>query len=61
MTNALDQSGYTNFAVCTDGEAALAEVEATPPSLIIADVNAPVVDGWQLCRILTTSCGRACS
>jgi len=52
MTGALERNGYTNFSVCADGDAALTEIEADPPALIIADVNAPVMDGWQLCRIL---------
>ena len=52
MTGALQRNGYTNVSVCADGGAALTEIEDTPPALIVADVNAPVMDGWQLCRIL---------
>ncbi|MEW6354800.1 MAG: response regulator [Planctomycetota bacterium] len=52
MMSALERNGYTNFSVCADGGAALAEIEADLPSLIIADANAPIMDGWQLCRVI---------
>ena len=52
MTRALTRRKYGDFVSFSDGGAALAEIEKEPPSLIIADVNAPVMDGWQLCRLL---------
>lgn len=52
MKRALEGRGFREFSLQRDGGAALSEIEAGPPALIIADVNAPVIDGWQLCRIL---------
>lgn len=38
-----------------DGEAALAQVDASPPDLILVDVMMPGLDGFQVCRRLKAS------
>lgn len=35
-----------------DGEAALARVEASPPDLVVLDINMPRLDGLEVCRRL---------
>jgi two-component system OmpR family response regulator len=35
-----------------DGEAALASVEASPPDLVVLDINMPKLDGLEVCRRL---------
>jgi len=45
------REGY-EVAVATDGEAALAAVEATPPDLVILDIMLPKLNGFDVCQRL---------
>jgi DNA-binding response OmpR family regulator len=42
----LERAGYT-VAEATNGREGLRELYATPPALVILDVNMPDLDGWQ--------------
>ena len=45
------KGGFVVDEAC-DGETALAQVDATPPDLILLDVMMPGLDGFQVCRRL---------
>ena len=49
LTDILEDEGYRVRCV-NDGEAALKEVEASPPDLIISDISMPRVDGVQVAQ-----------
>ena len=48
---ALEKAGLT-AREAEDGEAALASVEASPPDLVVLDINMPKLDGLEVCRRL---------
>ena len=48
----LERSGDANVDVVTSGDAALKAVGDTPPDLMILDLNLPVVDGTEVCRLI---------
>lgn len=48
---ALEREGYRVESV-TNGEAALASIEAAPPDLLITDLQMPRMGGDELCRTL---------
>jgi DNA-binding response OmpR family regulator len=43
--------GY-NILISGDGEEALQQIQATPPDLVLLDLNLPKLDGWEVCRRL---------
>jgi signal transduction histidine kinase/CheY-like chemotaxis protein len=49
MRDALEAAGY-QVKLAGDGAAALAQVEAARPDLLILDLTLPVVDGWEVLR-----------
>ena len=49
IRNALAAAGY-QVKTAEDGAAALAQVEAARPDLLILDLSLPVVDGWEVLR-----------
>jgi two-component system OmpR family response regulator len=56
LTFALGKAGM-KVSEASDGEAALAAVEASVPDLMILDINMPRLDGLDLCRHLRASGG----
>src|SRR5687768_11019583 len=48
---ALEKAGLT-AREAEDGEAALASVAASPPDLVVLDINMPKLDGLEVCRRL---------
>ena len=46
-------AGYT-VVTARDGESALKEVEEARPAAIVSDVNMPGMNGYQLCRKLSS-------
>jgi DNA-binding response OmpR family regulator len=50
IKHALERSRDAVVEIVTSGDAALASVRATPPDLVILDLNLPVVDGSDVCR-----------
>ena len=44
------RSGGMSVAEARGGEAALKHLEAAPPELIVADIQMPGMNGYQLCR-----------
>lgn len=50
----LKRAGYA-VAQQFDGKAALKEIAARPPDLVLLDVMLPGVDGWEICRQLAKS------
>jgi two-component system OmpR family response regulator len=49
LTFALCKAGLATREAA-DGEAALAEIEARPPDLVVLDINMPRMDGIEVCR-----------
>ena len=48
----LERGGDVDVDVAATGEAALAQAAAQPPHAIVLDLNLPVIDGLEVCRIL---------
>ncbi|MGE5655185.1 MAG: sensor histidine kinase [Actinomycetota bacterium] len=51
LSQALKVAGY-KVRVAINGEEAIAQVERTPPELILLDVQMPGIDGFETCRRL---------
>jgi CheY-like chemotaxis protein len=51
LRQALEEAGW-QVAVTGDGAAALAQIAATRPNLVILDLRLPTVDGWTVLRRL---------
>jgi CheY-like chemotaxis protein len=49
LSRRLLRAGYTTL-IAVDGAEALAVIEAEQPSLVLLDMNLPVVDGWTVCQ-----------
>lgn len=49
LSRRLHRAGYTAL-IAVDGAEALAVIEAEKPSLVLLDMNLPVVDGWTVCQ-----------
>jgi DNA-binding response OmpR family regulator len=47
----MTQAGY-EVRIAADGEAALQEVEISPPDLILLDVNMPKRSGFEVCETI---------
>ena len=54
ITRRLSRSGY-EVLVAKDGEVGLAMARSEAPSLILMDLDLPVVDGWEATRRLKAS------
>jgi len=54
LTFALAKAGMET-SEAGDGEAALAEIEARRPDLVVLDINMPRIDGLEVCRRLRAS------
>ncbi len=52
----LRQRGY-EVAVARSGEEALAQVDESPPALVLLDVMLPGIDGFEVCRLLRERAG----
>ena len=52
IKHTLERSGDADAEVVGSGDAALRAVSAHPPDLIILDLNLPVLNGLEVCRIL---------
>jgi DNA-binding response OmpR family regulator len=50
----LRQAGYV-VRTATDGDAALAEIQAAPPDLILLDVNLPHRSGYDVCEVVRSN------
>ena len=48
----LERGGDVDVDVAMTGEAALAHAANQPPHAVVLDLNLPVIDGWEVCRIL---------
>ena len=51
LFSSLTKSGY-RVTVAQRGEAALAQIEADPPALVILDLNLPGMNGLDVCRVM---------
>ena len=51
---ALEKAGFET-AQAEDGEAALAQAQASPPDLLVLDINMPKLSGLEVCRRLRAS------
>lgn len=47
----LGKEGYT-VDIARDGAAALRMLQARPPDLVLLDVMLPLIDGFELCRLI---------
>jgi DNA-binding response OmpR family regulator len=52
IKHALERSGSAEVEIVQSGDAALKAVVDRPPDLIILDLNLPVLNGMEVCRIL---------
>ena len=52
IKHTLERGGDANVEVVSTGDAALRSVGETPPDLMILDLNLPVVDGTEVCRLI---------
>ena len=52
IKHTLERGGEAEAEIVGSGDAALKAVAARPPDLIILDLNLPVLDGNEVCRIL---------
>src|SRR5687767_7632382 len=48
----LERGGDVDVDVAMTGEAALAHAADQPPHAVVLDLNLPVIDGLEVCRIL---------
>jgi CheY-like chemotaxis protein len=51
MVHVLDFMGY-EVATASDGEEALSKIDIFEPHLILMDVEMPVLDGYEACRLI---------
>jgi two-component system alkaline phosphatase synthesis response regulator PhoP len=52
IKHTLERGGDAQVEVVTSGDAALKAVGDRPPDLVILDLNLPVLDGTEVCRLL---------
>lgn len=52
IKHALERGGEHEVEIVSSGDAALKAVSARPPDLMILDLNLPVLNGLEVCRIL---------
>src|SRR5262249_28741831 len=52
IKHTLERSGDAQVDVVDSGDAALRSVNEAPPDLVILDLNLPVLDGTEVCRLL---------
>jgi DNA-binding response OmpR family regulator len=54
IKHALERSGDARVETVSSGDSALRAVTEEPPDLVILDLNLPVLNGTEVCRILRT-------
>jgi DNA-binding response OmpR family regulator len=52
VKHTLERQGGATVEVVATGDAALRAVTVTPPDLMILDLNLPVIDGTEVCRLV---------
>lgn len=52
IKHALERSGEADAEIVSSGDAALKAITERPPDLVVLDLNLPVLNGVELCRIL---------
>jgi DNA-binding response OmpR family regulator len=52
VKHALERGGEADADIVTSGDAALKSMTERPPDLVLLDLNLPVLNGVELCRIL---------
>ncbi len=52
IKHAVERGGDTDTEIAASGDAALKAVAEHPPDLVVLDLNLPVLDGVEVCRIL---------
>src|SRR5262245_6267216 len=52
IKHTLERSGDARVDIVESGDAALKSVQATPPDLMILDLNLPALDGTEVCRLV---------
>jgi two-component system alkaline phosphatase synthesis response regulator PhoP len=52
IKHTLERNGTAQVDIVSSGDAALKAVAAAPPDLMILDLNLPVIDGAEVCRLV---------
>src|SRR5580765_2896101 len=52
IKHTLERSGDAKVDIVESGDAALKAVQASPPDLMILDLNLPALDGTEVCRLV---------
>lgn len=52
IKHTLERSGFPDVRVAASGDAALKSIADFPPSLVLLDLNLPIVSGTDVCRLL---------
>jgi DNA-binding response OmpR family regulator len=52
IKHTLERGGDARVEIVDSGDAALKAVQAAPPDLMILDLNLPVLDGTEVCRLI---------
>ncbi len=55
IKHALERSGDAQVDVVSSGDTALRAVRDTAPDLVILDINLPIMNGTEVCRIMRTN------
>src|SRR3990167_3744442 len=57
IKHAIERGGEADAEIVSSGDTALEAITERPPDLVVLDLNLPVLNGVELCRILRSRSG----